>query len=308
MFVQIATAGGVTAAATQLKVPKSTVSRSLSQLEAELGVELVVRTSRQFRLTDAGRSFFRAASKGIAKVDGARDELRRDSASPQGVVRIAAPANIATTMLPSLLTRFVRLHPRVAIDLQVTAQQVHPVRDGFDLVFATGKLADSSAKVRSIGAMESGVFATAKYLEAFGTPRRPGDLAKHDCILRSPAGKKDRWRLTGPKGAVVVAVDGHIRVDDLVGAMAMASAHAGLAVLPLRLPVFERRFEHLRRVLPEYVVRGDAMYLVYAAQRHTPLHVAMLRDTILEETRTSCTEAPFHELGSVHSAAAAGAS
>jgi DNA-binding transcriptional LysR family regulator len=297
MFVQIANAGGVTAAAARLKVPKSSVSRSLSQLEKELGVELVVRTSRQFRLTDAGQSFFRTASKGIATVDAARDELRRDSATPQGLVRIAAPGNIASSMLPAMITKFVRTYPRVQVDLCVTSQQVHPVRDAFDLVFGTGKLSDSSAKVRAIGPLEMGIFATAKYLREFGRPERPSDLAKHDCILRSATGKKDRWRLTGPKGSLVVAVDGHIRVDDSQGAFAMASADGGLAVLPLRLPAAETRFTTLERVLPEYIVRGAVAYLMYAAQRHTPLHVAMLRDAILDETRENCSKIESYPLG-----------
>jgi DNA-binding transcriptional LysR family regulator len=297
MFVQIASAGGVTAAAARLKLPKSSVSRSLSQLERELGVELVVRTSRQFRLTDAGQSFFRTASKGIATVDAARDEVRRDSATPQGLVRIAAPGNIANSMLPAMITRFVRSYPRVQVDVCVTAQQMHPVRDGFDLVFGMGKPSDSSAKVRSIGKLEMGIFATATYLREFGRPGRPSDLAKHDCILRSPTGKKDRWRLVGPKGSVVVAVDGHIRVDDSQGALAMASADGGLAVLPLRLPAAETRYTTLERVLPDYVVRGAVAYLIYAAQRHTPLHVAMLRDAILEETRATCSTVESYPLG-----------
>lgn len=291
LFVHIASAGGVTAAATHLKLPKSSVSRSLSQLEAELGVELVVRTSRQFRLTDAGRSFFRAASKGIATVDGAREELRRENETPQGVVRIAAPPNIATAMLPPMIKSFVQRYPQVQVDLNVTGEQLHPIRDGFDLVFSTGKLVDSAIKVRLLATMESGIFATASYLREHGTPRRPSDLAKHACILRSAAGKKDRWRLSGPNGTVVVAVDGHIRVNDLVGAMALCAADGGLALLPLKLHVSERRFQGFERVLPDFAVRGEAVHMLYPAQRHAPLHVTMLRDTIVEATRHGCTNA-----------------
>jgi DNA-binding transcriptional LysR family regulator len=289
MFVRIASAGGVTAAATQLKVPKSSVSRGLSQLEAELGVELVVRSSRRFRLTEAGHSFFRAASKGIATVDDAREEIRREKVAPHGLVRIAAPANVATTFLPPVISQFVRQYPKVQIELCVTGRQVDPVRDGFDLVVGTnGKLTDSSSKVRSLGTLDAGVYATATYLRERGTPRRPVDLAKHDCILRGPSGKRDRWRLTGPSGTVVVPVDGHIRVDDLLGVVATAAAHGGLALLPLHLAGHEPSREALERVLPDYVVRGEAVQLIYPAQRHAPLRVTLLCEAIVAYARESC--------------------
>jgi DNA-binding transcriptional LysR family regulator len=287
MFVHIASAGGVTAAATQLKVPKSSVSRGLSQLEAELGVELVMRTSRQFRLTDAGQSFFRAASKGIATVDDARDEIRRGRSTPHGLVRIAAPATFATTMLPPLLAQFVKQYPKVQIDLAIAGGHVDPLRDGFDIVLTTEKLADSSLKVRSIGPQDAGIFATAAYLAERGRPRRPGELVRHDCILRSPSGKKDRWRLVGPTGTMVVAVDGHLRIDDMLGAMAAAAANGGLVLLPLDMARMTPSTP-LERVLPDWIVRGAALQLVYAAQRQTPLRVALLRDAILAHAQNSC--------------------
>lgn len=105
-------------------------------------------------------------------------------------------------------------------------------------MLAFGKLSDSSSKVRSIGTMDLGVFASFKYLAERGTPSRPNQLVKHDCILRSvgPSTKKDRWRLTGSSGTVVVPVDGHIRVDELLGAVAAAVADGGLVLLPVHLP------------------------------------------------------------------------
>jgi DNA-binding transcriptional LysR family regulator len=165
------------------------------------------------------------------------------------------------------------------------------VRDGFDLVVATGKLADSSSKVRSLATLDAGVFASPAYLRDFGTPRRPNELAKHDCILRAPVtGRKDRWRLTGPRGTVVVPVDGHIRVDDLMGAVAAAAAGGGLALLPLKLNATEPSIKALERVLPEYLVRGEAAQLVYPAQRHVPLHVTLLCDAIVAHTREECVK------------------
>lgn len=195
---------------------------------------------------------------------------------------------MATALLPPVITAFVRKYPKVQIELSVTGRQVDPVRDGFELVVATGKLTDSSSKVRSLGTLDAGVYATAAYLREYGTPRRPSDLVDHDCILRGPSGKKDRWRLTGPSGTVVVPVSGHLRVDDLLGAIAAAAAHGGLALLPLHLPATDPKQEALERVLPDYVVRGETMQLVYPALRHTPPRVAMLIDAIMGHAHRTC--------------------
>lgn len=289
-FVRIVEAGGVTAAAATLKLPKSSVSRSLTQLEAELGAELVVRNRRKFELTAAGRAFYDAAAKGIATVTDAGDELRRAKDEPHGLVRIAAPMDVATAVLPPVLTSFVRRYPKVQVDLCVTGRPVDPVRDGFDLVLATGKLTDSSAKVRAIGAIDRGVFATEAYLRARGTPRRPSDLAAHDCILRGASGRRERWELSGPAGVVEVAVDGHLRVDDLFGAIAVAAADGGLVVLPLEMPASDPRVASLVRVLPEYVVLGGVAHLLYPARRHPPLPVSLLCDAILQHATGTCPQ------------------
>ena len=289
MFVHITEAGGVTAAAAKLKLPKSSVSRGLTQLEGELGVQLVVRGSRTFRLTDAGRAFFDAASKGIAAVEDARDDVRNDNTVPHGLIRLAAPPTFGTWLLAPLIARFVRDYPNVQIDLCLTGRQIDPARDGFDLVVSTGKLADSSAMVRSLGTVDGGVFGSAAYLRERGTPRRPSDLAKHECILSRSPGQKDRWSLTSSTGAsVVVVVDGHIRVDDPFTAIATASADGGLVVLPVHFPSAGPAASPLVRVLPEYVVRGETAQLVYPAARHVPLRVSLLCDAIVKAATTSC--------------------
>ncbi len=288
MFVHIAEAGGVSAAATKLKLPKSSVSRGLTQLEGELGVELVVRGSRSFRLSDAGRAFFDAAAKGIAAVEEARDDVRDDKSVPHGLIRVAAPPTLGTWLLTPIIARFVRDFPNVQVDLCVSGRAIDPAREGFDLVLSIGKLADSSAKIRSLGTVDGGVYGSATYLRERGTPRRPSDLAKHECILFRAQGRKDRWSLSGPTGTSVVTVDGHLRVDDLFTATAAAAAHGGLAVLPMHVPESHRASADLVRVLPDYVVRGEPAQLVYPAARHVPLRVSLLCDAIVEAANTSC--------------------
>jgi DNA-binding transcriptional LysR family regulator len=289
MFVHIAEAGGVTAAAAKLKLPKSSVSRGLTQLEGELGVELVLRGSRRFQLSEAGRTFFDAAAKGIAAVEDARDEVRDDRSVPHGRVRIAAPATFGTWLLAPVIATFVRRYPKVQVELCIRGRQVDPVREGFDLVLSVGRLADSSSRVRSLGTVDAAVYGSPTYLRERGTPQRPSDLARHECILYQSAGKKDRWALTGPTGTTVVVVDGHIRVDDLFTATATAANHGGLAVLPVHLPASDAGT--LVRVMPDHVVRGEPAQLVYPASRHVPLRVSLLCDAIVAGASATCPSA-----------------
>ena len=308
IFVQIARTGGVSAAAAVMKLPKSSVSRGLSLLEAELGVELVARSSRSFRLTDAGRSFFEAASKGIAAVDEARDALRPDKDVPRGTVRIAAQPGFATFLVAPVVAKLLREHRTVEVDLVVTSQKLDPVRDGFDLVLAIGKLDDSSAKTRPLGSVEQGVFASPDYLRARGTPRRPSDLAKHDCILQRSNGKRERWSFrpashdtNGAKSSSganasngtdsEVSVTGPLRVADLTTAARAASGGAGLVLLPIHMEKKDSTAQGLVRVLPDWITDGDPAQLVFAPTPHLPVAVRLLCDAIVANAVATCPTA-----------------
>lgn len=294
MFVQIARTGGVSAAASAMKLPKSSVSRGLSLLEADLGIELVARSSRTFRLTDAGKSFYEAASKGIATVDQAREALRPDKNAPHGLVRIAAPPGFASFLVAPVVASFLGGHRAVEIDLFVTGQKLDPVRDGFDIVLAIGKLEDSSSKARSLGRVDTGVFASADYLETRGTPRRPSDLAKHDCVLQRSNGKRERWSLhtvngsNGSSTATTVTVTGPLRVDDLTTAAAAAAAGAGIVLLPVHMAAKHPAAEGLVRVLPDWLAEGDPAHIVFPASRHLRLAVKLLCDAIVQAATTTC--------------------
>lgn len=290
MFVQIADAKGVGAAAARAKVPKSSVSRALTQLEDELGVELIVRRTRGFQLTEAGQTFYEAAAKGLATVREAREELAPGNREPRGLIRVAAPPGFASVIVTPAIVEFVRRHPRVDFELSVTAARVDPVRDGFDVVFAIGALDDSSARVRRFATMDAGVFASEAYLAERGLPRRPSDLAQHECIIQTRSSPKSTWSLRAASGTTTsVDVRGRIAVDDQFSAVAAATAGGGLVVLPIHLVSHEPSARTLRRVLPDWIVPGESAQIVYAASRHVPLRIAMFCDAVMN-LRSSCEE------------------
>lgn len=287
MFVQIVEAKGVGAAAMRAKVPKSSMSRALTQLEDDLGVELIVRRARSFQLTDAGQSFYEAAAKGLATVREARDELVPEKGEPRGLLRVAAPPVFASVILTPVIVEFTKRHPGVEIELSVTAARLDPVKDGFDVVLAIGELPDSSARVKRFATMDAGIFASEAYLAEHGMPRRPSELARHECILQTRSSPKSVWSLRAESGAIEnVNVRGRIALDEQFSAISAAVAGAGLVVLPVHMAAHAPSARSLRRVLPDWVVPGESAQIVYAASRHVPLRVSMFCEAVMAQRNT----------------------
>ncbi|HLU66890.1 MAG TPA: LysR family transcriptional regulator, partial [Kofleriaceae bacterium] len=157
-FVRVVESGGFTRAAEALSLPPSSVSRSVSRLEEELGVKLLERTTRMIKLTDAGRAFFERAREALAGLEEA-NELALDAArEPHGVVRLAVPPDLGSGVA-SLLASFMEQYPRIRVELTFTARGAELVGDLVDLAVAVGKLPDSSLIVRRLGRTTDRLFA-----------------------------------------------------------------------------------------------------------------------------------------------------
>lgn len=293
IFLQVAEAQGVNAAAAKAKLPKSSVSRALTQLEAELGVELVVRRTRSFQLTEAGQDFYDAAARGIAAVSDARERLRRDTSVPRGKLRVAAPPGYASFLITPVIAEFVKLHSEVEVELCVTAAPVEPSRDGFDVVFTAGPLGDSSARTRKIVGAEHGIYASTDYLTRHGTPKKPADISQHACILFSRQRRKSVWSLLGStaNGNLDIQVRGRITVDDLFSGIAATQAGAGLFVMPIHMAQMDPAARGLVRVLPGWTLRGESLQIVYADSRYTPRRISAFVDAVEERVRSGCPRA-----------------
>ena len=288
IFLQVAEAQGVNAAAAKAKLPKSSVSRALTQLEAELGVELVMRRTKSFQLTEAGQDFYESAARGIAAVSDARERLRRDTSLPRGRLRVAAPPGFAAYIIAPVIADFVKEYPEIEVELCVTASPVTPERDGFDVVLSSGSMEDSAARTRRMGSADCGIYASRAYLDAHGTPKKPADLAQHACILSSRNRKRSAWSLQGPAGKVEVQVRGRIVVDDLFSGLAAANAGGGLFVMPVHMPHTDATARGLVRVLPEWTLAGETMQIIFPASRHTPRRISAFVDAVEARLRGTC--------------------
>ena len=282
IFVRVVEAQSFTAAATALGVPKSTVSRSVAQLEESLGVRLLQRTTRKLSLTDAGSTYYERGSRALADLAEAGSAVSEMQGTARGTVRVTAPVDLGLGVLGELITLFVRRHPGIRVELDLSARTVDLVAEGFDLALRAGRLNDSSLVARKLGTIAARLFATPAYLGRRGTPRSVAELASHDCVLFRPRGEKPEWQLIGPSGAESVEVTGPIAANDLSFVQKMVLAGMGIGLVPWLLCDHSPERKQLVRVLPEYSAPGGALHLVYPSSRHVPQRVAIFRDFMIE--------------------------
>jgi len=286
VFARVVELESFTAAARQLGLPKSSVSRTVSRLEDELGVRLLQRTTRKLHLTEAGRAYYERVRVSLTGLEEAASAATNLSAEPRGTVRVTAPANMALVNLGDLVARFVRKYPLVHVEISLSSRFVDLVAEGFDLALRAGKLADSSLVARKIGNDTLGLFASPAYLRRRGRPKTLADLAQHDCVLFHGAHGKIDWQLTGPRGEERVTVRGPLSADEMAFVQQAVAAGVGIALLPtigVRLTAAHGALPMPVRLLPEYSQAGGSLNVVSPSARFQPASVVAFRDFLVAE-------------------------
>jgi len=261
-FVQVVDRGGFTAAGRTLRMPKSTLSHRILQLEAELGVRLLNRTSRHFAMTDAGGEFYRHAVGMLQQAEQAETAIRHRLTEPTGTVRFTA--GLATTqfamrdMVADFLVRF----PKVNIVGHATDQTVDIVGENFDVAIRahSAPLPDSTLVQRTLAPAPWFLFAGAAYLDALGGLETPQDLTRHPSLFMMRTGVSPTWRLrhhSEGTDEVVLPLTPRLLSDDLVGLKQAAIAGLGIVALPGYICRDEIRSGQLHRVLPDWFA-GDS--------------------------------------------------
>ena len=304
-FVQVLEAGSFTAAAREMGLPKSSVSRRVSALEESLRVRLLQRSTRKLALTEAGRLYFeraRAALRGLESAGAAASDMSQEVAGP---IRFTA-GNDNTGMLAHLIGEFLQRHPRIQLDVVLTPRRVDLVAEGFDLALRAGPLVDSSLIVRRLGRVDHGLYASRAYLRKAGRPQRVSELARHRFVLFGEPQARHQLRLTGPRGDETVKIDGPLVVHDLPFATDAIAAGIGIGVVPemylgwvLKGGMRANR-DQLVRLLPDHGVTGAELSLVSPPTAYEPARVGLLRDFLAERLRPlvqACAAAAKKQLG-----------
>ena len=287
-FVRVVQAGSFTAAAKQLGVPKSTLSRALRRLEDAASVRLLERSTRSISVTDAGRAFYEQVAPHVAGLHDATAALGDLVSQPQGLLRITAPVDVGESFLGELLVRFAARYPNVRLEVDLSSRVVNLLEEGFDAALrATTRLADAALVARRLVTTEIHLFAAPSYLARRAAPRVPEDLAAHTMVLFRGGKSKNALTLRGPEGASrTVSVEGRIGGNDFPFVRAALRGGAGIGPLPSFLATADVLAGRLVRVLPAWVQPGGSLYVVYPSAPHVPKKVLAFRDFMVEACRS----------------------
>lgn len=269
-FVQVVDASGFSKAARALGLPKSTVSRHVSRLEDRLGVRLLNRTTRSLALTDVGRAYYERSRRIIEDVDEAELAVTRLSDHPTGVLRITAPVTFGQNFLGDAIASFLRDHPDVSVETDLSDRLVDLVDEGYDVAVRVGKLADSALMARKLGSANIGYYASPAFLEANGTPTTTHELRKYEVFEYSFS------RTNAGTG------NANSRLRSNNGEVLRASAVAGLGIASL--PQFiAAPYVHDKKLVP--VLTNDTVaggvYVLYPHNRHLSAKVRAFVDHLV---------------------------
>ncbi|MCA0393107.1 MAG: LysR family transcriptional regulator [Proteobacteria bacterium] len=297
-FAMVVDHGGFAAAERALGIPKSRLSRRISQLENDLGVRLLQRSTRRFAVTDVGQSVHRHAQSMLAEATAAREVVDRLSAEPRGVVKVSVPVSLAQQLMPKLLPDFLARNPQVRVQLHVSNRRVDVINEGFDIAIRVRSRLDDdgSLVMRSFGQIQELLVASPKYLDRAGRPKVPEDLEQHTTMSMGEDEVRQRWDLEGP-GEQTRRVDLKPRVAGFDFPMLMELAKQGLGVtmLPETLCADAVRNGELEVVLPEWRLPQGIAHAVFASRRGLLPAVRVFIDflaeklpSLIEESSLNC--------------------
>jgi DNA-binding transcriptional LysR family regulator len=281
VFVRVVDRGGFAAAARELGVPTSTVSRTIARLEASTGSRLLQRTPRSVQATSEGRALYASVSEAVTTLERAARALEPATRRPKGVLRVTAPTDIGGSFVADVAVAFCERYPLVQIDLALTNRSVSLVDEGFDVaVRAATRLADSTLVAKKIGDLEHALYASPRYIESHGTPSSPGDLANHRCILFRAKDLVGTWRLYDGKETTEVSVRARMGGDDFSYLRAAVLAGGGVALMPRLVCAKDEAAGRLVRVMPGFEAKGAGLYVLYPSAAHVPARVTAFRDFV----------------------------
>lgn len=281
-FARVVEAGTISAAADQLNIAKSAVSKRLADLEARLGIQLLARTTRSLNLTDAGHSFLKQAKDILAAVELAESTTTESRGLVQGRLRIASPLTFGLMHLNPAIRGFTKMHPSITIDIDFSDTQVDLVHGGYDLALRIADLGDSRLAARPLTRIRRTVAASPDYFANRPLPKTPQDLLELDCLRFSEA-RDARWRYTDPSGRNG-AIDPSASVNANNGAFLLDMAVAGSGVINLPTFITYRAIGsgELIPLLEEYSWQEFTAYVVYPKTRYLPLRVRAFIDFLVE--------------------------
>ena len=266
IFTRVVQTQSFTAAARVLGMPKSSVSRKISDLEDRLGARLLQRTTRKLGLTDVGRTYYERCARIVQEVEEADQAVGRMQAAPCGRLRITAPLSFG--MLGPIVAEFLQRYPDIQVELVCTDRRIDLVEEGFDVAIRAGHLDDSTLIARSLGTIERVLVASPGYLKRHGSPHAPAELEHHACITFGAGTDSEVWQLYAAERKTEVRISPRFCVNDFDMMREAARLGTGIAWIPKFVCIPDLRAGRLRQILPDFCSAAVPVHAIYPTTRH----------------------------------------
>ena len=280
IFAKVVEANSFSEAARRLRMPISTVSRRIADLEDQLGVRLLERSTRNLRLTDVGSDILEHAQRSAEISESVNSIASNQLTDVSSLLRISAPPSISDSLLAPMIGAFQASYPNVRIQVFVTDRFVDHIAEGIDLVFRIGELKDSAMIARKILTYRHILLASPEYLKQHGAPRKPKDLHAHRLIAFSHGKPENSWQFVNRKGEdkQSFAFQPYLSMNDYSGLAPALLAGAGIGDLPPIVHPELIRSGKLVEVMPEWRFQSFNLSVVYLGNRHIPRAVRVFKE------------------------------
>jgi len=285
VFTKVVEVESLTRAGELLGMPKSTVSRRISRLEAHLGSQLLHRNSRIVTVTPDGAIFFEYCLRSLGLLRDGERALQSQQRQPQGLVRLALPHALGLTLMAPLLNEFLEHYPDLRVVTTLADDPTSLLREGYDLAVTPGPLADSGLYAVKLGISEAGTFGAPTYFERKGMPQSHAELTRFDLLAAGAVDRNYRWMLSDGQHDIAVSFAPRLVCNDLLMLREVVLAGLGIANLPAFLCKLDLAEGRLVDTLPGWKAEDITFYAVFTDPKSLPTRVRALIDFMVERLR-----------------------
>lgn len=281
-FAKVVELGSFSEAGRALRLSRSAVSKYVAELEDELGVQLLSRTTRRVSPTENGQAYFERVLGILGEMEAADQAVTQLQATPRGLLRVNAPMSFGTLQLGPAIAEFMRLYPELKIQLVLSDENVDPLQDGLDVTLRIADLESSSLIARRIMPIGRVLCASPDYFQAHGTPAHPSDLRDHNCLTYGFLSTGNQWKLSGKDGDHWIQPPWTLCANNAEVLRDAAIAGRGIALVPTFIAADALQARRLATCLDTYQPPPLVLFALYPPTRHLAVKVRLFIDFLVK--------------------------
>ena len=284
IFIRVVDEGSFTAAGKSLEVPKSRISRMVADLESNLGVRLLQRSTRQVSLTQVGSDYYNNCKHLVAEIMDVHTEISDRQDRPHGVLRIAVPMVVGSGILGRFVAKFQQAYPEVRIEICHTDRQVNLIEEKFDLGMFVGDLPESSLIARTVAETDLMLCASPEFLERIGTPATLEELQKMDFVKIGEGMQAETFEIFHENGdAATIKLEPNIVTNHIAAAMNSIIQGAGIGIVPMFMASEYLLTGRMVPIMTDWSLRPQSLSVVYPSRQYLSLKVRCFIDFLVAE-------------------------